>query len=134
MTETVTRPHLAMAMKTARGQNTHDFNWVRRASRVKREKEDTAWYLAKYRRTHGKPTVPCSVLLTRVAPSNGLDDDNLTGALKNIRDAVAEWLGVDDRDRDTVRYSYAQRRGLWAVEIAFGPPVKGAQLTLEVMR
>ena len=27
------------------------------------------------------------------------DDDNLVGALKPIRDEIAEWMGLDDRDR-----------------------------------
>jgi hypothetical protein len=71
------------------------------------------------------------VLLTRVGPTNGLDDDNLASALKAVRDEVAKWLGVDDRDRLKVRYRYAQRRGpVWGVEVEFGEPVKGAQYEL----
>jgi hypothetical protein len=58
-------------------------------------------------------------VLTRFAPSNGLDDDNLTGALKGVRDAVAQWLEVDDRDRSRVRYVYEQQRGSWGVGIEF---------------
>ena len=57
------------------------------------------------------------VTLTRIAPSNGLDDDNLAGALKAVRDEVAAWLGVDDKDRATVRYEYEQERGPWDVRI-----------------
>jgi hypothetical protein len=72
-------------------------------------------------KTLAKPSLPLIVTLTRVAPSNGLDDDNLAGALKGVRDAVAEWLGVDDRDRATVRYEYEQRRGPWGVEISWRP-------------
>lgn len=60
--------------------------------------------------------IPCVVLLTRIAPSNGLDDDNLVGAMKAARDAVAEWLGVDD-GHPSVQYRYAQRRGPWGIEI-----------------
>lgn len=37
------------------------------------------------------------VLLTRVSPRN-LDDDNLAGALKAVRDGVADALKVNDRD------------------------------------
>lgn len=65
-----------------------------------------------------RPAFPCVVLLTRVAPSSGLDDDNLSGSLKAIRDAMAEWLGLDDRD-PRVGWRYAQRRGPWAVEVSF---------------
>lgn len=37
------------------------------------------------------------VLLTRVSPRN-LDDDNLAGALKAVRDGVADAFGINDRD------------------------------------
>ena len=59
--------------------------------------------------------------LTRVGPTNGADDDNLAGGLKAIRDEIARWLGVDDRRREIVLYTYAQRRGEgWGVEVEFG--------------
>ncbi len=64
-------------------------------------------------------TAPCGVLLTRCAPSGGLDDDNLVSSLKAARDGVADALGIDDRD-PRVSWSYAQRRGKrgeWAVEV-----------------
>lgn len=68
---------------------------------------------------HGKqkPSTPLLVTLTRIAPSSGLDDDNLASALKSVRDQVAAWLGVDDKLRDIVRYEYEQERGPWAVRI-----------------
>lgn len=43
------------------------------------------------------------VRLTRLAPKT-LDDDNLASALKAARDAVAQWLAVDDRQHLRVRY------------------------------
>jgi len=52
------------------------------------------------------PQLPAAVRLTRVAP-RPLDDDNLQRALKAVRDGVADWLGVDDRD-PRVRWFYAQ--------------------------
>jgi hypothetical protein len=67
----------------------------------------------------GRVCLPVVVRLTRVAPSSGLDGDNLQGALKAVRDGVADALGVDDRD-SRVRWEYAQRRGApkrYAVEI-----------------
>lgn len=63
--------------------------------------------------------LPATVKLTRVAPSNGLDDDNLRGALKSVRDGIADALGVDDRD-PRVTWEYDQRRGKpreYAVEV-----------------
>lgn len=47
------------------------------------------------------------VTFTRLA-SGTLDDDNLAGAFKACRDAVASWLGVDDGSRGPVTWAYAQ--------------------------
>ena len=80
--------------------------------RVKAERTSIHWALC----GSPRPALPCTVLLVRVAPSNGLDSDNLQGALKACRDGVAEWLGVDDRD-PRVAWRYDQRRGPWSVEV-----------------
>lgn len=53
--------------------------------------------------------VPCNVRIVRVAPLP-LDDDNLARAAKAIRDELASWLGVDDRD-ERVSWSVAQTKG-----------------------
>jgi len=107
------------------GSNARE-DWKTRAGRVKRERKAVGWMLT----TAQRPPIPCTVLLTRSAQSNGLDDDNLRAALKGVRDEVAQWLGVDDRDASRVRYLYAQVRGTWGVHIAFGPPASGQQLEL----
>ncbi|GEL74641.1 hypothetical protein [Myxococcus virescens] len=70
------------------------------------------------------------VRLTRVAP-RALDDDNLRGALKSVRDAVATWLRVDDRS-PLVGWLYAQAKGpepLVTVEVGWGdgPLAKAAR-------
>lgn len=51
--------------------------------------------------THGELQRPLVVRMTRAAP-RALDDDNCASALKATRDAIAEWLGVDDRDERIV--------------------------------
>ncbi len=59
------------------------------------------------------------VTLTRIAPSSGLDDDNLRAALKAVRDGVADAMGINDRD-PRVLWIYDQRREKpreYAVEI-----------------
>lgn len=48
------------------------------------------------------------VLLTRWSPRK-LDDDNLAGALKAVRDEVAAWLGLDDGDERIV-WRYFQEK------------------------
>ncbi len=55
----------------------------------------------------GKPWLPCTVTLTRIAVRT-LDDDNVATAMKRCRDGIAKALCVDDRHRDIVRYEYAQ--------------------------
>jgi hypothetical protein len=106
---------ISFPLRTVAGLNARE-HWRARARRVKAEREAAAWAL------HGasRPPLPLLVRLWRIAPSNGLDDDNLAGALKAVRDEVAVFLGVDDRDRRAVRYVYEQRRGArgeWAVGI-----------------
>ena len=71
--------------------------------------------------------LPCDVTLVRLAPSAGLDDDNLRSSLKAIRDGVADALGIDDRD-PRVGWHYEQRRSaprVWGVEIRILPRVAG---------
>ena len=118
---------IVVPMRTVPGMNVREHPMARKR-RVKAEKKCVAWELVRVE----KPAVPCSCLLTRVAPSNGLDDDNLAGALKSVRDAVAAWIGVDDGLRDVVRYRYSQMRGPWGVRIEFGEPPIGAQHVLEL--
>lgn len=109
---------IAVPIRTVPGLNARE-HWRARARRVRSERLAAGLVLNRQPR----PPIPCTVRLTRVAPSNGLDDDNLAGALKAVRDQVAEWLGVDDKDHASVRYVYAQRRGPWTVEIEFGEPL-----------
>jgi len=104
-------------LRTSTGPNTRE-HYTARARRVRHERDAIAWAL----QGHSRPPASCSVRLTRIAPSAGLDDDNLVVALKAVRDQVATWLGVDDRHRDRVRYVYAQHRGPWGVAIEWGQP------------
>ena len=118
---------IAVPIRTVPGMNTRE-SWRARARRVKAERRTVAWLLA----GKPKPPAPLTVRLTRVAPSNGLDDDNLAGALKAVRDQIADWLGIDDKRSDRVRYVYAQRRGPWAVEIEWGEHCAAAEFKPQV--
>lgn len=85
-----------------------------KARRVKKEREATGWSLLPFK----APALPCVVTLTRVAPRR-MDGDNLQGACKAVRDAVADWLRVDDGS-PLITWRYAQRQGRpkeYAVEI-----------------
>lgn len=73
-------------------------------------------------RPHRPVGVPCVVRIVRIAPS-ALDDDNLARAAKAVRDEVASWLGVDDRDA-RVSWCVAQTKGAvreYAVRIIVRP-------------
>ncbi len=107
---------ICIPLRTGNGLNDRG-HWRVRARRVTDERDVVQWTLCK----HGRPRLPCVVTLTRVAPSRGMDDDNLPGALKSVRDEIARWFGVDDKHRHIVRYAYAQRTGPWGVEIQFAP-------------
>ena len=54
------------------------------------------------------PSLPLIITITRVGPRE-LDGDNLQGACKHVRDGIADWLGVNDRDK-RIQWKYAQAR------------------------
>jgi hypothetical protein len=92
-------------------------HWAGRARRTKIHRREAAWAL----RIAGfeKPSGKVSVTLTRIAGPRGkeLDDDNLRGALKAVRDGVSDWLGIDDAD-PSVKWDYLQIKGkAWAVQV-----------------
>lgn len=79
-----------------------------RAAEVRKQRD---WVSLKLRLTIGDNTQegPLVVTVTRVYPGRGLDPhDNLPGACKHVVDAIARWLGRDDRD-PSITWRYAQR-------------------------
>jgi hypothetical protein len=85
-------------------------HWAARAKRVDRQKVATRAMCPVWR--SGPLLV---VTLTRVSPRT-LDDDNLRGALKSVRDGVATWLRVDDAT-PLVRWEYVQDKGEPSVRV-----------------
>jgi len=86
-------------------------HWTARAKRAKTERAIVGAAL----RCHRRPmlsgdTPPTTCTLTRIAP-RALDDDNLAGAFKSIRDEVAYFWGVDDGPKGPIVWRYAQRKG-----------------------
>lgn len=82
-------------------------HWAKRAARAKAQRRRAHALCAAPAAAVG---LPVAVTLTRIAPSAGLDDDNLRGALKAVRDGVADAFGLDDRD-GRIRWGYEQQRG-----------------------
>lgn len=83
-------------------------HWASRHRRRREQRQTVALVVGAHLRVVGLE-VPCIVTLTRIAPRS-LDGDNLQGALKAVRDGVADALGVDDSD-PRISWGYAQRRG-----------------------
>lgn len=91
-------------IKTVSGMNAREHHMAR-ARRVKAEREAVGWAVA----TIAPPKPPCTVTMTRLAPSNGLDGDNLQSSQKGVRDALAKWIGIDDKS-PLVTWQYDQQR------------------------
>jgi len=81
-------------------------HWRSKASRVKRERQAAHWRMMDAKR----PPLPVEVRLVRIAP-RALDDDNLQGVFKAVRDGVADAYGIADNDKTKIRFTYDQERG-----------------------
>ena len=93
--------------------NAHELPHVRhRRAKVERSIVDTALASTPH------PRGVTRVVITRVG-KRLLDTDNLAGAAKHARDAVAAWLGIDDGPRGPVAWEVVQEIGKgYAVRIA----------------
>lgn len=83
-------------------------HWAKKAERAKLHRSMAHWHMRAAGGPPGCFPLPCRVTLTRCGPRE-LDDDNLRGALKNARDGIADWLGIDDRD-PRVSWGYGQEK------------------------
>jgi hypothetical protein len=97
---------LRLPLRTCSESNAHE-HWRKRAKRAKEQRGLTAMMC---RAKLERPAIPCRIRLTRIAPRT-LDQGNYPGSLKHVQDGVADWLGIDDRRDDLVKYEYAQSRG-----------------------
>jgi hypothetical protein len=90
-------------------------HWSKRHKRFKEQQGAVAAALYDYRfiaaQLHRSIARGCgvSVTLTRLG-GRTLDDDNLRGAFKAVRDSVAYWLLVDDAD-PRLTFHYSQESG-----------------------
>ena len=100
-------------VRTGQGQNDRE-HWAVRHRRVKNERQTAGMLCPRFR-------IPCIVTLTRHYRSNKLDDDNLAGSLKAIRDGICDRLGVDDGS-DKVRFIYQQAKGQTGVRVRLEEP------------
>lgn len=99
-----------LPLKTVSLANVRE-HWTKRSKRAKAHRTTAKTLCRPVATAIGLPVV---VTLTRVAPSNGLDDDNLRPALKSVRDGIADAFGLDDRD-PRIEWRYGQRKGPYSV-------------------
>lgn len=102
-----------MKLGAALNSRTH---WAMRAARARKERA----VIFNACKRLGEFHAPDTVELIRVAPRM-LDDDNLAGAFKAVRDEIAYIFGVDDGPKGPITWRYAQRKGApkqYAIEIA----------------
>jgi len=114
-------------IRTRNGLNDRE-HWSARSRRVKTERAATR---AAFERLVFFPHTTdegatYTVRMTRIAPRR-MDDDNLAGALKGVRDEIAACLGVNDGSA-RVLWGYDQSRGLpkeYAVMVRIDAQAKG---------
>ena len=100
------------ALKTASEANSSE-HWTKKAKRHKLQKQKVKAVLLKER---PQITIPCNVVLTRIAPRQLDEHDNLRMSLKYIADSVAEYLcpgkaiGRADDDKG-IEWHYKQKKG-----------------------
>jgi hypothetical protein len=95
---------LDLPIRTVSELNSRD-GWIGRLNRkLRQQREVKVEWLNAYRGR--KVTLPCVVTLTRIGP-NLLDDDNLAGSFKHIRDEVARLIGIDDGSPQ-IKFEYKQ--------------------------
>jgi hypothetical protein len=90
-------------------------HWRRMASLKKQQRLATRVCLICAMSDHQLPEPPLLVTITRVGPQR-LDDDNLSGACKYVRDQIATAVGIDDGS-ELYTWKYEQRIGAYGVDV-----------------
>ena len=88
-------------------------------ARVGKDERQNAKVLALALLKRKRPLAPIVVSLTRISPGT-LDDDNLAGGFKHIRDGISDALGIDDCPASGIEWQYWQEKvkGEYAMSIA----------------
>jgi hypothetical protein len=103
-------------LRTVSAANARE-HWAKKAARNRKERTVVAAYFAAMPAVFRDTRAPLVVTFTRYG-KRLLDDDNLSGSFKAIRDEVAKQLGRDDGPRGGVRWEYKQEKaGEYAVRI-----------------
>lgn len=116
--------NVVVPVETVSEANARAGHWGERASRARAQRKAVTARLSAFR---PPPAGPLVVELIRVSPRY-LDTDNLQGALKACRDAVAAWLRVGDGPTSPVVWVYGQERhgALRAIGVIIRPRPESA--------
>lgn len=104
---------LTLPLRIASVRNARE-HWAAKAKRTAAHRGAARLHLLSLMKRSGlgrSMLLPARVTLTRIAPRRLDDGDNLSDAFKDVRDGVADALGVNDGDIASVVFDYAQRRG-----------------------
>lgn len=90
-------------------------HWSKLSQLAKEQKAQLAFWLMRMETAAGadvsfRSSVATVTLVHLFRGGHPLDDDNLAGAFKYVRDTIASWLGTHDGPGGRVRFFYAQRR------------------------
>jgi hypothetical protein len=102
-----------LPIKTVSEANTSE-HWTISAKRHKTQKKQIAWWWISL---EDKPSLPCSVKLTRIAPRMLDSEDNLPISFKWVKDYIADKLvpglkaGRADDSKD-ITWLYDQQKGM----------------------
>lgn len=91
------------------------WHWAGR-SRLARDQRWVAAVLVRAALTGRRIVPPLRIVLARRGPGR-MDDDNLAGALKHVRDGVADALGIDDGDPRLTWVCGQERSAEYAVRV-----------------
>ena len=93
----------------AQSENNAREHWRVRAKRRAAQRRSVAAICASLEGRYDA-TSELEVTFTRIAPRK-LDDDNLAGSMKAMRDAIAKLLGRDDAPGSGIEWRYDQVKG-----------------------
>lgn len=111
-----------LPIQTVNPLNGRQGNWMQKANRRKEERGLTKLVASAHLRANA---LPRNIVVKLTRGSYGeLDDDGLRAAFKSVRDGMADFLGINDKHVDLVRYDYAQVktvRGEWWARVEIYP-------------
>jgi hypothetical protein len=103
-----------LPVKTVSTLNARE-HWATRARRAKKQRGIARVMVMLATRGQIRKGAALVCVLTRMGVRK-LDDDNLAGALKSVRDGVADALGIDDGS-ELVRWEYRQEKGVGMIGV-----------------